>query len=94
MTLTLELTSDQEVILRQKAAEAGQEPEEYLLTAAGIIIQSDLDPDTIDDPEVESAYDLFRGLIGGFRSGDGQLSENTGKAFAEGMIVKRQQGHL
>lgn len=94
MTLTLELTNDQAVILRRKAAEAGQKPEEYLLTVAGIIKQSDLAPDTIDDPKPESAYDLFRGLIGGFRSGDGRLSENTGKAFAEGMVAKRQEGHL
>jgi len=94
MTLTLELTGPQEAILRKKAAEAGQEPAEYLLVAAGITRQSNFDPNAEAECETESAYDLFRGLTGGIRSGHGHLSENTGAAFAEGMEEKRRQGHL
>lgn len=94
MTLTLELTGAQEAILRRKAAEAGQDPTEFLLTAAGIIDLPNSVLDLNESDETESAYDLFRGLTGGFRSGHGHLSENTGVAFAEGMESKRKQGHL
>ncbi len=42
-----------------------------------------------------SAYDLFKGLIGRFRSGgDGDWSQDTGRKSAEGMAEKRRQGHL
>jgi hypothetical protein len=45
--------------------------------------------------EEGSAYDLFKGLIGHFRSGgDGLWSQNCGEKFAEGMAEKRRQGHL
>ncbi len=45
--------------------------------------------------EIGSAYDLFEGLVGRFRSGgDGQWSQDCGKKFAEGMAEKRRQGHL
>ncbi|MCW3054013.1 MAG: hypothetical protein JWN14_3183 [Chthonomonadales bacterium] len=94
MTLTLELSLIQENILRKRAADAGLEPADYLLAAAGLKTEVNSELDTSTEVETNSAYDLFRGLTGGIRSGHGHLSENTGAAFAEGMEEKRRQGHL
>lgn len=94
MTLTLELTQAQERFLCRRAAEAGQEPAEYLLTAAGITPDLVSELDITNDVETNSAYDLFHGLLGGFASGGANLSEETGKAFAEGMAEKQREGHL
>lgn len=89
MTLTLELTPAQEKRLREKAAEAGQKPEEYLLAVA------DIDDAQEEDAPTGSAYDLFKDLLGGWGSGGAvTLSENCGEQFAEGMLEKRRQGHL
>lgn len=92
--MTLELSQAQEIFLRQRAAETEQEPAEYILTAAGITSDINSKATTHDDAETNSAYDLFRGLTGGFASGNGHLSEQTGKAFAEGMAAKQREGHL
>ena len=94
MTLTLELTPAQENFLRQRAAEAGLEPTDYLLTAAGLLPNVDGELDTSIDEETHSAYDLFRGLTGGFASGGAILSEDVGRAFAEGMAAKQKEGRL
>jgi hypothetical protein len=94
MTLTLELTPAQESFLRQRAAEAGLEPTDYLLTAAGLIPDVDGELDSSSEEETNSAYDLFRGLTGGFASGGANLSENVGRAFADGMAAKQKEGRL
>ena len=81
MTLILELTPAQEAALHRRAADAGQQPADFLLTAAGL---------TDDETPTGSAYDLFRGLIGGFASESGNLSQNTGKAFTDIVVAKHK----
>ena len=98
MTLMLELSSDTEARLRRKAERAGQSLPEYLIAVA------DAEPEEAEEDDSEeaeeddsegSAYDLFKGRIGLFRSGgDGTWSQDTGRKFAEGMAEKRRQGRL
>ncbi len=90
MTLMLELEPEVETRLRRKAERAGQSLPEYLIAVA------EAEPEEAgDDASEGSAYDLFKGLIGHFRSGgEGRWSENCGEKFAEGMAEKRRQGHL
>lgn len=93
MTLTLELTPAQEKRLREKAAEAGQEPQAYLLTAADID-DAEADKKEIEDAPTGSAYDLFKGRIGLFHGSGANLSENAEQLVAEIIAEKHQQGHL
>lgn len=90
MTLMLELEPEVETRLRRKAERAGQSLPEYLIAVA------EAEPEEAgDDASEGSAYDLFKGSIGHFRSGgEGRWSENCGEKFAEGMAEKRRQGHL
>ena len=90
MTLMLELEPEVEMRLRKKAERAGQSLPEYLIAVA------DAEPEEAEEDSSEaSAYDLFKGRIGLFRSGgDGTWSQDTGRKFAEGMAEKRRQGRL
>ena len=90
MTLMLELEPEVEARLRRKAERAGQSLPEYLIAVA------DAEPEEAEeDDSGDSAYDLFKGRIGLFRSGgDGTWSQDTGRKFAEGMVEKRRQGRL
>ena len=90
MTLMLELSPDTEARLQRKAERAGKSLPEYLIAVA------DAEPEEAEEDDSEgSAYDLFKGRIGLFRSGgDGTWSQDTGRKFAEGMAEKRRQGRL
>ena len=48
----------------------------------------------VEESKDASAYDLFEGLLGGWGSSNGTLSENCGAKFAEGMAEKRAQRNL
>ena len=90
MTLTLELAPEVESRLRKKAEKAGQSLPEYLIAIA----DAEVEEEETDESE-GSAYDLFKGRIGLFRSGsDGAWSQDTGRKFAEGMAEKRRKGTL
>ena len=90
MTLMLELSPDTEARLQRKAGRAGQSLSEYLIAVA----DAEVEEEETDDAE-GSAYDLFKGRIGLFRSGgDGTWSQDTGRKFAEGMAEKRRKGIL
>lgn len=89
MTLTLELTPAQETQLRAKAAAAGQDLATYLLSLAAVAIQEngiqESGNEEANDTGTEasrdgSAYDLFKDLLGGWGSGGGNLSEQSGAA--------------
>ena len=88
--MTLMLEPEVETRLRRKAERAGQSLPEYLIAVA------EAEPEEAEENASEgSAYDLFEGLIGHFRSGgEGRWLENCGEKFAEGMAEKRRQGHL
>jgi hypothetical protein len=64
MTLTLELSPDTEARLQRKAVRAGQSLPEYLIAVADATAVEE-DAETSEG----SAYDLFAGRIGLFRSG-------------------------
>lgn len=52
--------------------------------------------DTSDETEPKSLLDLLMraGLVGGFRSGLGDLAERHSEYFMEGMLEKRRMGTL
>lgn len=90
MTLMLELSPDIEARLQRKAERAGQSLPEYLIAVA----DAEVEEEETNDSE-GSAYDLFKGRIGLFRSGgDGTWSQDTGRKFAKGMTEKRRKGIL
>ena len=92
MTLKLDLSPLQERALKSRARAAGQQPEEYLLSLSGIADESvEANP---NEATTGTAFDLFKGLTGGFAGGCAHLSENTGAAFAEGLAAKRSAGNL
>ena len=92
MTLKLELSPSQELALNKRAKATGQKPEEYLISVAGIADEARMDKCT--ESPTGTAFDLFRGLTGGFAGGAANLSENTGAAFADGMAAKQSVQNL
>ncbi len=89
MTVTLELTPEVEARLRRKAESEGQDITAYLLAVAGREAQEE------SEEEAEgSAYDLFAEHIGRVRGSREALSQDTGARFTQGLIDKRDTGHL
>jgi len=96
MTLTITLTPAEEEQLRARAAQTGQDTDEFV---HAVVRQTLAAPAAGDEDEMpapgESLADAFAGRIGGFHSGgDGTLSQNTGEAFTEYVVEKHRQGHL
>jgi len=89
MIITLEIAPETEARLRRRASLAGQEIADYLLAVAEGTVQED------DEEEPEgSAYDLFAEHIGRVRGSHEALSQDTGARFTQGLIDKRDAGHL
>ncbi len=89
MSITITLAPEEEAQLQQLAQEHGQTPEDYVLgQIRPLLATPTLSTDDSDLPEI------WRGLVGVLHSGQGLLSQETGKQFAEGMAQKRRDGHL
>jgi hypothetical protein len=90
MTLTLELTPDEEERLREKAARQGQDASAYALGLLRQGIQA--------VPSKESGKTLaetLAGRVGLFEhEGPGYRAQEGGAAFAEHLAQKRQDGQL
>jgi hypothetical protein len=96
MTITITLEPEKEARLRQKAARVGRPAEQI---AYDFVIQGLDEPDTEtpnqnQPPPVRTLADALEGRIGTQHSGHGDLSQNTGKAFARLMIEKHSAGRL
>lgn len=96
MTLTLNLTPDQEAEARARAAQRDPAADAYLAA----LMRYALDvytPDECGPPPApgESAYDAMKDYIGKYSSDDEtDWSENTGEKFTEYLLEKKRQGRL
>jgi hypothetical protein len=92
MTITITLEPEKEARLRQKAARVGRPAEQI---AYDFVIQGLDEPDTeTPNQNQRTLADALEGRIGTQHSGHGDLSQNTGKAFARLMIEKHSAGRL
>ena len=88
MTIIIDLPADVEAQLREKAAERGQEPAEYVAD----LVNRDLGTEA---GEPNTLAVLFAGRVGHIHSGGGErLSEHTGEKFTDYLAQKRREGRL
>lgn len=97
MSITINLDPEKEALLQERAARRGRNADEYLQE---IVLER------LDEPEPErvteaipalpqrTLAETLAGHIGTQHSGRGDLSQNTGKAFARMMVEKRKAGRL
>ncbi len=89
MSIVITLAPEEEAQLQKLAEESGETIEETAMRLIRLALSRQmLPPDNSDLPE------KWRGIVGAFHSGDGSLSQDTGRKFAEGMEQKRREGHL
>ncbi|HEY0602482.1 MAG TPA: hypothetical protein VGD58_06210 [Herpetosiphonaceae bacterium] len=96
--MNITLTPDIEQALEEQAREQGTTPEQLALDS---LRQQFVDP-TKSKPDSTfegSLADFLGDSIGSIDSnehvpGGAQMSESTGKSFTQGLLKKRQQGHL
>ncbi len=95
MTITMNLEPEKEAWLLEQAARAGRKTDEYVqdLVLRGLPEPEKLVVDASASPRQTLAEALV-GHIGTQHSGRGDLSQNTGKAFAKLMVEKRKAGRL
>lgn len=88
MSRAVELPDETYARLLKAAEEGGTTP-------AGWIDARLPSPNGSHEPELTGTLaDRFKGLIGGFHSGAGDLSVNCGEKFADHLEQKRREGHL
>lgn len=89
MSRTLELPDAVYAALEREAAARGLDPVAWI--AAHLPAHPTTKP---DEQSAKSLAERMTGYIGVFASGLGDLSEDTGRKFAEGMEEKRREGRL
>ena len=92
LTLTLEIES----AIKKQASQTGTTPEKLALDSLRMLFVPEAE--AVSEPVVSLA-DFLHGYIGVIHSsesvaGGAQMSEETGKRFAQLMTQKRIQGHL
>lgn len=105
--MTITLTPQTEMRLREKAQQDGQEVDKVADTLLMAALEWETGSSSLHYPSVKvdeakpatslvetSLAETLNGRTGLFSSGGAQMSENTGKKFAEGMAEKRRQGRL
>ena len=98
--LTITLTPELEQAVNERARQQGTTPELWTLEKLRQSIQSDALDKCEPDPASEGTMlDFFAGFVDILQSsefvpGGAQMSEDTGRKFAEGMLKKRQEGRL
>lgn len=96
--MKITLTPELERALEEQAREQGTTPEQLALES--LRRQFVAPTESKPDPTFEGSLADFLGdLIGSIQSsehvpGGAQMSQSTGKSFAQGLMKKRQQGHL
>lgn len=92
MTITINLEPEKEARLRQKAARAGRPVEQiaYEFVTRGLDEPDTEAPPQKQSPPVRTLAEALAGRIGTQHSGRGDLSQNTGKAFARLLLEKHK----
>lgn len=97
ITLPLEL----ERVVTERAKLQGTTPELWTLNMISQSLQTEIAIEPAPEPTTAggSMLDYFAGYVGVLHSGEfvpggAQMSQNTGRKFAEGMLKKRQAGKL
>lgn len=95
MTLVINLEPRKEEKLRERAARRGRDADGYVLELLDRILD---EPELFGAEEfaapIQTLAEALAGHIGTQHSGRGDLSQNTGKAFARLMVEKRNAGRL
>lgn len=99
--VTITLPEELERIVTEQAKRQGTTPELWTLDKLRQSLQADAvrEPAPEADSEGGSMLDFFAGYVGILHSsefvpGGAQMSQDTGRKFAEGMLKKRQEGKL
>jgi voltage-gated potassium channel Kch len=91
MTLTLTLTPEKESRLAAQARAAGLTLDDYAQHLLDLAAGEDPTPDPAPQ---RTLAEMLQGRIGTVASGQGDLSQNTGKRFTEMMVEKHRKGRL
>lgn len=104
MSRNVELPDDVYARVEQRAAAAGMTVVEWIAAGAPALCAEPCTPASENGGEPHGVTgngqpprtlaDEFAGRVGLISSGRGDLSQRTGKLFAEGMLEKRRRGHL
>lgn len=99
--ITITLPPELEQAVTQRAQRQGTTPELWTLDTLRQFLQSDIPSASAPEPDSEDGtmLDFFAGYVGvvsssEFVPGGAQMSPETGRKFAEGMVKKRQEGKL
>jgi len=90
--MVIRLTSDIETALEQQAKRNGTTPEQLALDALGSMFLQPLPPQS--SSERATLLDFLSGYIGTVEGTGETLSENCGRHFTDGLVAKRERGHL
>ena len=99
--VTITLPPELERVVTERAKRQGITPELWTLDKLSQSLQAELAVKPAPEPASEggSMLDFFAGYVGVLHSnefvpGGAQMSQDTGRKFAEGMLKKRQEGKL
>lgn len=99
--ITIILPPELEQTVMERAQQQGTTPELWTLDRLRLALQSDVFPEPVREADTEDGtmLDFFTGYVGVLNSsefvpGGAQMSQDTGRKFAEGMVKKRQEGKL
>jgi len=97
--VTVTLPPELEKVVTERAKQQGTTPELWTLDRLHQSLQAETSLDLAPEPtsEDESMLDFFAGYVGVLNSsefvpGGAQMSQDTGRKFAEGMLKKREEG--
>ena len=94
MAITIDFGPEKEALVWEKAARSGQKADERIYDLVSEWLEEpELDPAPQEVP-AQTLAEALAGHIGTQHSGRGNLSQNTGKAFARLMVEKRKAGKL
>ncbi len=99
--VTITLPPELERAVTERAKQQGTTPELWTLDKLQQSLQAEAAAELVPEPISEggSMLDFFAGYVGvlhssEFTPGGAQMSQDTGRKFAEGMLKKRQEGKL
>ena len=99
--VTITLPPELERVVTERAKRQGISPELWTLDKLSQSLQAELAGDPVPEPASKDGtmLDFFAGYVGVLHSsefvpGGAQMSQDTGRKFADGMLKKRQEGKL
>lgn len=90
MTMTIELTPEQEARLRERARREGRNAEDFVVA----LVRAEIGESASAPP---GYWDGFVGVVDSSKANGGaksHLAEDTGAAFTEILLEKKREGHL